>query len=206
MTAQISIDLAVSLRRTTQHTQPPRYRVAWDDQTSEFGGKCRTQWPGYRGPNNPPAIFRFAPHAEPTTERVGDYRVNIEAWKDFFMQINDDTTGQEFEYWTRADKSQFNQQGWPMMQYLVFSDGELKGQRIGNWFKFETLKPGDVARAQGMTIESHPWLIHKFTCVSFRNGQTVHIESTGTPRGVVYTPVITKEGWGFIPWRNVVAE
>jgi hypothetical protein len=68
------------------------------------------------------------------------------------------------------------------------------------------LKPGDLTRAAGMTRATHPELIHTFTCVKWKDGATLHIESTGTPRGVIDFPLISKEGYGWIPDRNVVKE
>jgi protocatechuate 3,4-dioxygenase beta subunit len=84
----------------------------------------------------------------------------------------------------------------------------LQGVRQGDWFRFETLKPGDLQRAQGMTRATHPHLIHTFTCVTWDavNKVTKHILSTGTPRGIVDYPLITREGYAFIPWRHVVEE
>jgi hypothetical protein len=201
----IDISLRLALRRTPVQPALPGdvWRVCWDDENPDWNYKCRTQFEGYHGPDNPPAINRFAPAALPAGQRIGDYRVNIEGWKQFFLDLNGGDY-QKFEYWTHPDRAQFNSTGWPQLAYLVFSGNELRGERVGEWFKFETLKPGDVGRAAGMTLATHPHLIHRFTCVTWKDNETVHIPHTGTPRGDVHFPVITKEGYGFIPFRNVV--
>lgn len=198
--------LLVSSKRYRQEQaviQPtPRYRVVWDDENPDWNFKCRTQDPEWTlAISAPPAVNRFYPV---TKEGAGDFRVNISAWENFFKQLNNDTTGQKFNYWTSPTLAQFNQTGWPMLAYLVFCGNRLQGERVGSWFKFETLKLGDLEKAQGMTLTTHPHLIHRFTCVKWKDGQTMHIESTGTPRGDIHYPVITKEGFGYIPWRHVV--
>jgi hypothetical protein len=195
--------LTVSGLRYVPEPQPvmqPRYRVAWDDETSTYGYKCRTQQAGWPfAISAPPAVFRYYP----AMQESGDYRVDISAWTNFFLGLNGGDM-QAFEYWSDAGRAQFNGSGWPMMAYLVFSGNRLQGERVGEWVKFKTLRPGDLALAKGMTRATHPHYIHTFTCVKWKDGQTVHIESTGTPRGVIDFPLISKEGFGYIPWRNVI--
>jgi hypothetical protein len=180
-----------------------RYRVAWDD---EVYGTCRTQLAGYVGPVAPPAVFRFAPEALPSAQKIGDYRVDISVWKAFFLGLNGGDL-QDFEYWSSPLRAQFNGTGWAKLAYLVMSGNRLNVlQEVGDWVQFETLKPGDLTRAAGMTKDTHPHLVHRFTCVKWDGAKTVHIESTGTPRGQIYFPLISKEGYGYIPSRNVVKE
>jgi hypothetical protein len=186
---------------------PARYRVVWDDENPDWGYKCRTQFPGFTGPDNPPAVNRFAFEPLPPAQRIGDYRVDISAWESPFKILNNDTTGRLFGYWTDPNLAQFNDKGFPFLAYLLFSGNEIRGERVGDWFRFVTLKPGDDDKVQGMTIQTHPHLVHRFTCVTWKVvngvGFTLHINSTGTPKGDLFYHVVTKDGFGFIPWRHV---
>jgi hypothetical protein len=79
------------------------------------------------------------------------------------------------------------------------------------WVKFKTLKPQDWMAARRMSIATHPMYIHRFTCVTWvkdssypDGGYTRRINSTGTPRGDVFYPLVTWEGFAWIPRRFVV--
>jgi hypothetical protein len=210
MNAQISIELDVSLRRTTQHTQPPRFTVAWDDQSPDFNFKCRTQQPGWSSVDNPPAVWRFSPHIMPIAQPIGEHFVNLGTphdWKAAIIAVNGGDV-RKWEYLIDPDRATYNRHGWPKQSYLVFSGNRLQGERVGEWFRFETLKPSDLPKVAGMTIETHPHFVHRFTCVTWdpQTRTTKHINSTGTARGTVYQFVVSYEGFGYIPWRNVVAE
>lgn len=179
----------------------PRFRVAWDDESSEFGYRCRTQDPGFEGPTAPPAVWRYYPAP---IDKMGDFRVNLEAWKDVIIAINGGDY-QDWEYLVDPKRATYNTTGWPMQAYLTMSGNYLDGERFGDWLRFRTLIPSDVGRVAGWTHETHPEYIHKFTCVKWKDGETVHIESTGTNRGQVYFPLVSKEGYAYIPFRNIVA-
>jgi hypothetical protein len=179
------------------------YRFAWDDENADFNFKSRTQQEGWHKKLRfPPAVLRYYPVMK---EKAGDFRVDITAWKSFIMQLNNDTTGQTFKYWTARGRAQFNHTGWPRFMYVGMSGNFLDGEPVDkDWFRFETLKATDLDRAQGMTRATHPQFIHTFTCVGFKNGHTVRVPSTGTPRGIVDYPLVTEEGFAFIPLRQVV--
>lgn len=197
--------LMMSSKRYRQ--EAPRYRFAWDDEISDYGYKCRTQSPGFIGPDNPPAVLRFYP----TRYESGDYRVNLEKdptwrWKDTIIALNGG--GEQGErawgYLVGPSRAQFNTTGWARMAYLGMSGNEINVlERVGGWVRFETLKPTDWLRARSMNEGT---LIHRFTCVSWNaeTQTTVRINSTGTPRGVVYYPCVTWEGSAWIPARFVV--
>jgi len=185
----------------------PAFRFAWDDEIGDpYNYKCRTQMDGFIGPDNPPAVLRFAPYILPDSHNIGDYRVNLADpydWKPAIIAMNGGDE-QRFDYLVGPSRAQFNTTGWPKMAYVGMCGNRLRGERVGDWFRFETLKQSDVSRVAGWTIDNHPEFIHRFTCVSWKDGKTVHIESTGTPRGDVFYPLVTKEGYAFIPWRFVV--
>jgi hypothetical protein len=210
MTIDISLRLAI---RRAQTALPPvsRFRFCWDDENSDYGFKCRTLTETQIKTDNPPAVIRYSPV---TKEGAGDFRVDVSAWKAFVIALNGG--GEEgyrrWEYWCGKARAQFNGTGWPMLAYVGMCGNYLQGVRQGDWFRFETLKPGDLQRAQGMTRATHPHLIHTFTCVTWSKNETTgefytkHILSTGTPRGIVDYPLITREGYAFIPARHIVEE
>lgn len=178
-------------------------RVVWDDENPDYNYKSRTQMPGWESVDNPPAVYRFYP--EP--RKSGDYRVNLAVpydWKTAIIAVNGGDV-RDWEYLTSPGRATYNQTGWPMQAYITMSGNKLQGERVGDWFRFETLKPGDVAKVAGMTIETHPQFVHRFTCVTWdaQTKTTKHIESTGTARGQVYFFLVTKEGIAYIPFRHV---
>jgi hypothetical protein len=205
MSGDISISLRVALRREPVVVEPV-YRVAWDDETPSWDYMSRTQSPGWTVPDNPPAVYRLYP--EPR-EQSGDYRVDLASpydWKPAIIAVNGGDV-HKWEYLVDPQRATYNQTGWSKQAYLTMSGNRLKVlRRFGEWVQFETLKPTDVTRAMGMTIETHPEYVHRFTCVSWRDGRTVHIESTGTPRGQVLFFLVTKEGYGWMPARNVIQD
>jgi hypothetical protein len=197
--------LVSSKRYKAEQDIPPAFRFRWDDEISDWNFKCRTQDPEFTGPPNPPAVLRFAPQIIPPSQRIGDYRVNVSAWRSFILALNGNDE-QAFGWWTNPNTAQFNSTGWPMLMYVGMCGNVLAGERVGEWFKLQTLKVTDVGSAKGMTFQSRPEFIHHFTCVTWDgvNKVTKHIESTGTPRGQFYYPLVTNEGYGFIPWRFVI--
>lgn len=186
----------------------PAFRFAWDDEISDYSYKCRTQSPGFVGPDNPPAVLRFYP----SMSESGDYRVNLTKdptwdWHGTFLAMNGGDE-QKFTLWTKPGTAQFNTSGWAQMAYLGMSGNVIRVlERVGEWIRFATLKPGDWLKARSMSIASHPEYIHRFTCVSWDgvNKVTKRIESTGTPRGQIYYPLVTWEGSAWVPKRFVVA-
>jgi hypothetical protein len=199
----LQTNTAVEGASTIETSHPFSYRFAWDDENKDYNFMSRTQQDGWpKTLRFPPAVLRYYPVMK---EKAGDFRVDISEWKSFIMELNNDTTGQTFSYWTAKGRAQFNQTGWPRFMYVGMCGNYLDGESVDkDWFRFETLKATDLARAQGMTRATHPQFIHTFTCVGWKNGQTVRITSTGTPRGIVDYPLITNEGFAYIPVRNVV--
>ncbi len=187
----------------------PRFRFAWDDEIEDYQYKCRTQSPGFVGPDNPPAVLRYAPAI--VKEPIGDYRVNLTKdpswrWQETVIALNggDD---QKFSYWTGPGRAQFNSTGWSQLGYLGMCGNEIHVlERVSGWVRFETLRPTDWLRARSMSIETHPCLIHRFVCVTWdaATQTTKHIESTGTARGQVVYPLVTNEGSAWIPEQMIV--
>jgi hypothetical protein len=200
--------LVIEGRRYKPET--PRYRFAWDDEISDYGNKCRTQAEGFTGPDNPPAVIRFYKDMR----EGSDYRCNLTKdpawkWQETIVQMNNADGGglQRFNYWVNPNTAQFNTTGWAQMAYLGMSGNEVKIlERAGEWVRFETLTPSDWMRARSMTNATHPHLIHSFSCVTWDavNKVTKHIESTGTPRGKLFYPLVTNEGSAWIPARHII--
>jgi len=185
----------------------PAFHFAWDDQIPDYNYQCRTLMPDFEGPDNPPAVLRFSPEILPEGQKIGDSYVNLESpynWKAAIIAMNGGDV-RKFDYLTGIARAQFNK-GWPMMQYVGMCGNRIRGERLGDWFRFETLRQSDVSRVAGWSIDNHPEFIHRFTCVTWDgvNKVTKHIEGTGTARGQVYYPLITKEGFAYIPYRFVV--
>jgi hypothetical protein len=193
----IDLTLSTGTRYTATLTrESPRFRFAWDDELADYGYKCRTQSPGFIGPDNPPAVLRFAPSILPANQGIGDYRVNLTKdpswrWKETIIELNGggEVGERAWGYLVGPSRAQFNTTGWA---------------QGGGRAKFETLKPSDWLRARSLREGQ---LIHRFTCTSWNaeTQTTVRINSTGTPRGIVWYPVVTWEGYGWIPERFVVA-
>jgi hypothetical protein len=192
-----------------EQVSAPRFRLAWDDELSDYGYKCRTLLGGF-DTDNPPAVLRFAPSILPT-QSIGDYRVNLEKdptwrWKETIILMNGggEVGERAWGYLVGPSRAQFNTTGWARMAYLGMCGNEVNVlERVGGWVRFETLKPTDWLRARDLNEGT---LMHRFTCVTWdRETQTTkRIFSTGTPRGVVWYPVVTWEGFGWIPERFVV--
>jgi hypothetical protein len=180
---------------------------AWDDQNPDYDYQSRTlRMPDPPGPSyNAPAVLRYYPLMR---ERAGDYIVDLEddpvwRWAETVTMLNSGDA-QKFGYWKGSARAQFNN-GWPKLSYVGMSGNAIKVvDRIGSWVKFETLKPTDWLRARSMTVATHPEVIHNFTCITWDGEKTKRINSTGTPRGMVVYPLITNEGFAYIPARHVV--
>jgi hypothetical protein len=204
----IDISLRLAIRRAQTALPVSRFRFCWDDENVDFGYRCRTLTETQIKTDNPPAVIRYLPI---TKEGAGDFRVDVSAWKQYVIALNGG--GEEgyrrWEYWCGPARAQFNGTGWPMLAYVGMCGNYINVlERVGSWVKFETLKPGDLQRAQGMTRATHPHLIHSFHCITWdaQTQTTKHILSTGTPRGVVLYPLITREGYAYIPARHIVEE
>jgi hypothetical protein len=186
-----------------------RHRFAWDDENPDYGYKCRTQMDGWDKPDNPPAVIRFYPLMR---EGAGDFRVNLQTpydWEPAIIAMNggDSEAIRRFDYWKNPNTAQFNTTGWAKMAYVGMCGNEIEIlERIGDWYRFKTLKQSDVFRVAGWTIANNPKFIHRFTCVTWdtQTKTTKRILSTGTARGDVFYPLVTVEGYAYIPARHVV--
>jgi hypothetical protein len=204
--ATLSRKLSVYSDGSIQTAQSaPRFRFAWDDEIASYNFKCRTQDPDFIGPDNPPAVLRFFKE-----RREGsDYRVNLEKdpswrWKETIIQMNGggEVGERAWGYLVGPGRAQFNTTGWAQMAYLGMCGNEINVlETVGDWVRFQTLKPADWLRARSMTEGA---FIHRFTCVTFKDGRTIRINSTGTARGIVYYPVVTWEGSAWIKKEYVV--
>lgn len=180
--------------------------VVWDDQNPDYGNKCRTQGERWTGPNNPPAVVRFYPEMR---EKAGDFRVNLAEpynWKPAIITLNGGDW-RKLAYLIGRDRATYNTQGWPMQAYIAMSGNRLHGEFVGEWYRFETLKPSDLSKVKGMTRKTHPQFIQSFRCVTWdkKNQVTKRIYDTGTKRGEVLFFLVTKEGIAYIPKRHVIA-
>jgi hypothetical protein len=153
-------------------------------------------------------VLRFYPERR---EGSGDYRVNLTkdpswGWEETFITINGGDE-RKFDYLVTSNRAQFNTTGWPKMAYLGMCGNEVNIlERVPGWVRFQTLKPQDWHKARSMSRVTHPTLIHTFTCITWdRETQTTkRIPTTGTPRGMVDFPLVTWEGYGWIPSRFVI--
>jgi hypothetical protein len=203
-----TISLRVAIRKA--QAPAPRFRFCWDDELSDYGYKCRTLLGGF-DTDNPPAVLRFAPSILPANQSIGDYRVNLEKdpswrWKETIILMNGggEVGERAWGYLVGPSRAQFNTTGWARMAYLGMCGNEVNVlERANGWVRFETLKPTDWLRARDLNEGT---LKHRFTCVTWdRETQTTRrIFSTGTPRGVVWYPVVTWEGSAWIPSRFIV--
>jgi hypothetical protein len=205
MTIDISLRLAL---RQTQTTLPPvgtQFRFMWDDENPKWNYECRTLHPDFQeGPGSPPAVNKIYK----TPVETGDARVNLTKdpswdWRGTIIYHNGGSVG-AFDYVTDKGLALYNTTGWAQQAYLGFSGNIVNVlERQGDWYRFETLKPQDWNRARQMTNATHPQFVHRFTCISFRNGITVRINGTGTNRPVVWVPLVTWEGYA---WAKCVVE
>ena len=179
--------------------------IAWDDQLKIFNYRSRTANPKWKGLKSTPAVVRFYP--EPR-EKMGDYRVNISEWDDEFIERNNDTDGKKFRYWGGKKCALFNKTGFPMLAYISMSGNLLQGEKVGNFYKFVTLKPDDLNIAKKMTHETHPQFIHRFSIIGWRKQGKggITTRKTTTPHGIIDWPLITKEGIAYIPWTLVIPQ
>lgn len=183
------------------------YRVVWDDENPDWNYKCRSKSKGWKGPKAPPAVVRFF-----RTPKTGsDYRVNISEWEYPLLKINN-WIKQNVQYLKGAKRALMNQAGWPQLAYILMSGNLIEeieiihggtivnGKKVkGDWLKFRTVAVTNLELGYTLTRKDDPTLVHNFTCVGWKDGQTKHISSTNTRRGQVYYFCITKEGFGYIP-------
>jgi hypothetical protein len=173
----------------------PRFIFAWDDSNPDYNYKSRTlTYPDTPPEYNAPAVMPFYPVRD---ERARE-RINLEKdpswrWKETIIAINGggEVGARAWGYLVGRSRAQFNDTGWAQMAYLGMCGNQINIlERVPGWVRFETLKGTDY--------------IHRFSCVSWKDGETVRINSTGTPRGDVFYPMVTWAGYAWIPSRHIV--
>lgn len=193
-------------------------RVVWDDENPDYGLRCRTLTnPGINS-KSPPAVVRWYPPQEdgspPKKEKPGDFRVDLSNpydWQPAIITVNGGGQAgyRRWQYLTGRARATYNkgsgESGWPMQMHVVFSGNLLIGEIVGDWFKFQTLKPGDLWKVAGMTHKNNAWCVHNFTCVGWdgRKKITKRIASTNTQHGQVYYFVVGESGTGYIALKHV---
>lgn len=180
-------------------SQPVLYRVRGDEELAEFGFKSRTaalDWVGV-GPQTP-SVFRFYPVPR---DGAGDFRVDISSLEAFCRNNLLGGYQDKWDYWTWDQRAQFNGTGWPMLAYLTMSGNLLEGVQEGDFLRFKTLT---IASAmQDMRYATHPQFIHRFDIVGWHSPSKTTYHTSNTPKGFIDWPLVTKEGFAFIPMRYV---
>ncbi len=185
---------------TPPPTEKKLFRLIWDDENPDYGYKSRTAKKNKTQVAITPAVMRFYPVMK---KSAGDFRVDISNWKDYVINHLNGGDKQKWEKWSGSATAQFNKTGWPKLAYISMSGNILQGEKVGDWLRFETLKPSDLQKAYSMTRKSHPQFIHTFTCVRYKNKKTIRIMNSGSRRGVIDYPLITKEGYAYIEYKYV---
>lgn len=200
------VNLTVAGQPVTVQVQEPAgnlWQVRGDEELEEFGYKSRTIAPDWSGVGlQTPSVFRFSP--EPIA-KPGDYRVDVSAWAGVFtgLQGETDLDDPRTRYLVADWTALFNRTGWPKLQYLTMSRNYLRGEQAGDYLKFETLRVDQVGLAAGMTYLSHPHFIHRFDVVGWSRAYEKTYHTWTTPQGFLYWPLVTREGYGYIPIRYV---
>jgi hypothetical protein len=173
-----------------------------DELLSEYNKASRTapvnNWPSYRHPCTP-SVMRF--YKEPIDQQ-GDFRVDISPMLDDYLSLNRETkiTDPKTRYFFGKTTALFNTTGYPKQMYTTMQGNILRGVRVGDWLRFETLTP--YRNVRGMSHETHPHFIHRFDLVCYKQGLTYHKPTT--PQGIIDYFCVTVEGVGYIPIRYVV--
>lgn len=181
---------------------PPLFILKGDEELAEYHFTSRTaginNWPSFRHPCTP-SVVRFYKEMR---DKSGDFRVDISPMLQAYMDLNHEFSIEDNKtrYFFGSTTALFNTTGYPKQMYTTMQLNKLKGTILSNsWLKFETLTP--QSNVTGMTHESHPWFIHRFDLVCYRDKQTYHKPST--PQGVIDYFLVTVEGFAFIPLRYV---
>lgn len=186
------------------------WRVTGDEGCPDWGFESRTLT--VRSPvtgelfNELPAVYGYSP--EPAV-KPNDYRVNEEPLRSAYVALNNyDGQGQVRceNYLWKDNTALYNKKGFPERELLTMSGNLLEeigwetwnGQR---YLKFHTLKPAD--NVSGMTYETHPWFVHRFTLVYWDALQEVTRYKFNTPRGLIYYYLTSLDGFGYMPERYV---
>lgn len=188
--------------RVMEHPTPPLFTIRGDEELAEYHFTSRTaginSWPSFRHPCTP-SVVRFYKEMR---DKSGDFRVDISPLLDAYLNLNgeDAITDNKTRYFFGRTTALFNNTGYPKQMYTTMQGNKLKGTILSSsWLRFETLTP--QSNVAGMTHESHPWFIHRFDLVCYRDRRTYH--KPNTPQGVIDYFLVTVEGFAFIPLRYV---
>ena len=184
---------------------PSLWKILGDEYLAEFNFMSRTAAPDWAYLPLTPCVFRFSykPEAEPT-----QYRVNMSELEQQHIRTNNyDGDGQKRceNYLFAGGTCYFNGDTYPNMLYGFQANNIIRGLEWtvfegSRYLKFLTVKPTD--NVSHMTYETHPWLVHRWDLISGRDKETTR-HTNITPRGLVYNFLVSKEGYGFIPEKNV---
>lgn len=193
------IETLISLRAASEEpTRQPRYVIRGDEELAEWNKQSRTNHPSWTQPYAcTPSVYRF--YKEPI-DKQGDFRVDISPLRSAIVDLNGGDL-QKVEYLFNPGTALFNDKGYPMQAYTTMSGNELRGERVGDFLRFDTLTP--AANVAGMTHASHPHFVHRFdlVCWSERNKETYHKPVRWGWE--LYFFLVSKEGFGYIPFRHV---
>lgn len=181
----------LELTRTASDAPPPSvqyYRIRHDNPS-------RTSAPNWHGVGTQtPEVFPCM--LEPNASS-GTFRTHVVDFESFFrgLQTGDSIASaeQKYNYLTADNTALFNTFGWDKYESIVMGGNVVTLDEIqGNWGRIHTLKASDpVPSASVVDFDSVPWLVHKFTVVSYAQNYTHWVN---TPKGVIYYPLITNDG------------
>lgn len=181
---------------------PPLFTIRGDENLEEYHYQSRTasinNWPSFRHKCTP-SVVRFY---KAMRDDSGDFRVDISPMLNAYLKLNGETkiTDPKTRYFFGSTTALFNGTGYPKQMYTTMQGNKLKGTILSiGWLRFETLTP--QSNVTGMTHESHPWFIHRFDLVCYKDKQTYH--KPNTPQGVIDYFLVTVEGFAYIPMRYV---
>lgn len=209
LAASFQIETLLTITEAAQVAPPAlprRFVIRGDEELAEFGYESRTSPRNETATINykcTPAIFRFYPYSHPTKEDLGDFRVNISPLLPAYLALNgeNDTDDPKTRYLFNPGTALFNDKGYPMQMYGTMSGNELRGERVGDWFRMETLKPG--SNVAGMTHATHPHFVHKFYLVCWDSERERTYHKPVKYGWDIFYYLVSNEGYGYIPHRYV---
>lgn len=188
------------------------WRVIGDEDSEEWGFKSRTLT--VRNANGElfsqlPAVYGYSPDPDPKPD---NYRVDETPLRDAYLAVNNyDGYGYRrcVNYLWKDDTALYNGQGFPKRELLTMSNNVLEEMEWvvhngAHYLKFKTLRPAD--NVQGMTWETRPHLVHRFTLVSWDSIQEeTRYTSFINQHRQIYYYLTSVQGYGFMPRRYVKA-
>lgn len=207
---QLSTLVTITDAPAPEPVTQPRYVVRGDEELEEYHYQSRTS------PANmawkyqcTPSVFRY--FKEPI-EKQGDFRTDISPLLSAYCALNgeDDKEDPNTRYLFNPGTGIFNTAGYPQQAYITMSGNELRGEVVGDWFRFETLTPrmsptyiDEEHEVQWMTYATHPHFVHRFDLVCWSATTQTTRHHPNTPRGILYFYLMSNEGFAWIPARYV---